>query len=60
MDKYLVKKELPTEVKEINLIKVETTVGSGSEEDPYRNVTVLYSKKGVLITVIEENYLLTE
>ncbi|WP_353422757.1 hypothetical protein PYH68_05595 [Staphylococcus xylosus] len=60
MDKYLVKKELPTEVKEINLIKVETTVGSGSEEDPYRNVTVLYSKNGVLITVIEENYLLTE
>lgn len=60
MEKYLVKKELPTEVKEITLIKVDTTVGNGSEEDPYRNVTVLYSKSGVLIAVIEENYLLTE
>ncbi|MGW7919207.1 hypothetical protein ACWEXK_12355 [Staphylococcus xylosus] len=60
MDKYLVKKELPTEVKEINLIKVETTVGSGSEKDPYRNVVALYNKKGQFITVIEDIYLFSE
>ncbi|MDK9870472.1 MAG: hypothetical protein L0L63_01125 [Staphylococcus equorum] len=60
MDKYLVKKELPTEVKEINLIKVETTVGSGSEKDPYRNVVALYNKNGQFITVIEDTYLFSE
>ncbi|MDW4018942.1 MULTISPECIES: hypothetical protein [Staphylococcus] len=60
MDKYLVKKELPTEVKEINLIKVETTVGSGSEKDPYRNVVALYNKNGQFITVIEDIYLFSE
>lgn len=60
MNKYLVKKELPTEVKEVTLIKVETTVGNGSEEDPYRNVVALYSKYGKLITVIENSYLLSE
>lgn len=60
MDKYLVKKELPTEVKEINLIKIETTVGSGSEKDPYRNVVALYNKNGQFITVIEDTYLFSE
>lgn len=60
MENYLVKKELPTEVKEITLIKVETTIGNGSNEDPYRNVTALYSKNGNFISIIENSYLLSE
>lgn len=60
MENYLVKKELPTEVKEITLIKVETTVGNGSNEDPYRNVTDLYSKNGTFITIVERSYLFSE
>lgn len=60
MENYLVNKELPTEVKEITLIKVDTTVGNGSEENPYRNVVALYSKCGKFITTIEGNYLFSE
>lgn len=60
MENYLVNKELPTEVKEITLIKVETTVGIGSDEKPYRNVIALYSKYGKFITIIEDNYLFSE
>ncbi|MGZ9496147.1 hypothetical protein [Staphylococcus epidermidis] len=60
MENYLVNKELPTEVKEITLIKVDTTVGNGSEENHYRNVVALYSKCGKFITTIEDNYLFSE
>ncbi|MGS0654911.1 hypothetical protein ACU40M_10555 [Staphylococcus arlettae] len=60
MEKYLEKKDLPTEVKEVTLIKVKTTVGNGSEEEPYRNVVALYSKCGKFITLIENDYLLSE
>ncbi|MEB8060613.1 hypothetical protein [Staphylococcus xylosus] len=60
MENYLVKKELPTEVKEITLIKIETTVGNGSKNDPYKKVIALYSKDGTFITIVENSYLFSE
>jgi hypothetical protein len=60
MENYLVKKELPKVVKEIAVIQVQSTIGNGSEEEPYREVVSLYTKDGVLITVLEEPYLFFE
>lgn len=60
MENYLVKKELPKVVKEIAVIQVQSTIGNGSEEEPYREVVSLYTKDGVLITVLEETYLFFE
>lgn len=60
MENYLVKKELPKVVKEIVVIQVQSTIGNGSEEEPYREVVSLYTKDGVLITVLEETYLFFE
>ncbi|MEN1895162.1 hypothetical protein [Staphylococcus nepalensis] len=60
MENYLVKKELPKVVKEIAVIQVQSTIGNGSEEEPYREVVSLYTKEGVLITVLEETHLFFE
>lgn len=50
---YIVNKSLPRSVEEIKLIKVVTTIGNGTEDEPYREVEVLYEKDGRLVTVLD-------
>lgn len=50
---YIVNKSLPRSVEEIKLIKVVTTIGNGTEGEPYREVEVLYEKDGRLLTVLD-------
>lgn len=50
---YIVNKSLPRSVEEIKLIKVVTTIGNGTEDDPYREVEALYEKDGRLLDVLD-------
>ena len=50
---YIVNKSLPRSVEEIKLIKVVTTIGNGTEDEPYREVEALYEKDGRLLTVLD-------
>lgn len=50
---YIVNKSLPRSVEEIKLIKVVTTIGNGTEDEPYREVEALYDKDGKLVTVLD-------
>lgn len=50
---YTVNKSLPRSVEEIKLIKVVTTIGNGTENEPYREVEALYEKDGRLVTVLD-------
>lgn len=50
---YIVNKSLPRSVEEIKLIKVVTTIGNGTEGEPYREVEVLYEKDGRLLVVLD-------
>ena len=40
-------------MEEIKLIKVVTTIGNGTEDDPYREVEALYEKDGRLLDVLD-------
>ena len=51
---YIVNKSLPRSVEEIKLIKVVTTIGNGTEDDPYREVEALYEKDGRLLAVLDD------
>lgn len=51
---YIVNKSLPRSVEEIKLIKVVTTIGNGTKDEPYREVEALYEKDGRLITVLNK------
>ncbi|MEP9852127.1 hypothetical protein ABDK10_05430 [Staphylococcus aureus] len=50
---YIVNKTLPSSVEEIKLIKVVTTIGNGTEDEPYREVEALYEKDGRLLAVLD-------
>ncbi|MDT3959518.1 hypothetical protein [Staphylococcus kloosii] len=50
---YILNKSLPRSVEEIKLIKVVTTIGNGTHDEPYREVEVLYEKDGRLVTVLD-------
>ena len=50
---YIVNKSLPRSVEEIKLIKVVTTIGNGTEDDPYREVEALYENDGRLLAVLD-------
>ncbi|MDU9418072.1 hypothetical protein RCL10_05945 [Staphylococcus lloydii] len=50
---YIVNKSLPSSVEEIKLIKVVTTIGNGTHDEPYREVEALYEKDGRLVTVLD-------
>lgn len=50
---YIFNKSLPRSVEEIKLIKVVTTIGNGTEDEPYREVEVLYEKDGRLLAVLD-------
>lgn len=50
---YIVNKSLPRSVEEIKLIKVVTTIGNGTEDNPYREVEALYEKDGRLLAILD-------
>lgn len=50
---YIVNKSLPRSVEEIKLIKVVTTIGNGTKDEPYREVEALYEKDGRLLAVLD-------
>ena len=51
---YILNKSLPYSVEEIKLIKVVTTIGNGTHDEPYREVEALYEKDGRLVTVLDK------